>query len=113
MSDHPIDTVIFAELKEATGEEFASELVLTFIDEAHQMLADLRQAAENSDADSYRRAAHSIKSNASTFGAMALAEQARKIELGSLPDAGDLTDADALQAEFESSAQALRSLIDG
>ena len=113
MTENLIDLATFSELKEATGDEFVAELVVTFLDEATEMLADLRSAVESSDADAYRRAAHSIKSNASTFGAGALAELARKIELGPCPEAGDLADADALQAEFERSADALRSLIDG
>ena len=113
MSDSLIDQAIFDELKEATGEEFAAELVLTFLEEATQMLAELKGAIASGDADSYRRAAHSIKSNASTFGATGLAERARKIELGALPDADNTADADALEAEFQLSAQALRSLVDG
>ena len=113
MSENPIDQATFSELKEATGDDFVAELVMTFLDEATDMLSDLRSAAENSDADSYRRAAHSIKSNASTFGASALAELARKIELGPFPDDGDQADADALEDEFQRSAEALRSMIDG
>lgn len=115
MSNSPIDMAVFAELKEATGDEFAAELVQTFLEEAVQMLADLKQAAVDADADGYRRAAHSIKSNANTFGATALAELAKKIELGPLPGAGNLAAADAaaLDAEFERAAVALRGLIDG
>ena len=113
MSENPIDLATFSELKEATGDDFVAELVLTFLDEATEMLADLRNAVENSDAEAYRRAAHSMKSNASTFGAGELAELARRIELGPCPDVGDLKDADALEAEFQQSAEALRSLIDG
>ena len=112
MTESAIDQAIFSELKEATGEDFVVELVQTFLEEATHMLAELKQAVANSDAESYRRAAHSIKSNANTFGAVGLAELARKIELGSLPDAGDLGDAEALELEFNRSADALRSLID-
>ena len=113
MSDSPIDLAVFAELKDATGDEFAAELVQTFLEEAVPMLAELKQAVADADADGYRRAAHSIKSNANTFGATALAELAKKIELGPLPDAADLSDPEALDAEFERAATALRGLIDG
>lgn len=113
MSDSPIDLAVFAELKDATGDEFAAELVQTFLEEAVPMLAELKQAVANADADGYRRAAHSIKSNANTFGATGLAELAKKIELGPLPDAANLSDPEALDAEFERAASALRGLIDG
>ncbi len=112
MTDSPIDHEIFMELKDATGEDFAAELVTTFLDEAPGMIDELKAAAGAADADRYRRAAHSIKSNANTFGAIALAERARKIELGELPEAGDLTDATALEADLTIAAAALRSLID-
>ncbi len=112
MTDSPIDHEIFMELKDATGEDFAAELVNTFLDEAPGMISELKAAAGAADADRYRRAAHSIKSNASTFGATALAELARKVELGKPPVAGDLTDANALEAALNSAAAALRSLID-
>ncbi len=112
MTDSPIDHEIFMELKDATGEDFAAELVNTFLCEAPGMISELKAAAGAADADRYRRAAHSIKSNASTFGATALAELARKVELGKPPVAGDLTDANALEAALNSAAAALRSLID-
>ena len=112
MTDNPIDHEIFMELKDATGEDFAAELVNTFLDEAPGMISELKAAAGAADADRYRRAAHSIKSNASTFGATALAELARKVELGKPPVAGDLTDANALEAALNSAAAALRSLVD-
>ncbi len=112
MTNGPVDLEIFNELKEATGEEFAAELVLTFLDEAPGMIAELNSAIVASDADGYRRAAHSIKSNATTFGATALAEQARALELGAMPEGGDTTGADAIQACFETAAAALRGLID-
>ena len=51
MSDSLIDQAIFDELKEATGEEFAAELVLTFLEEATQMLAELKGAIASGDAD--------------------------------------------------------------
>ncbi|CUH45844.1 Hpt domain-containing protein [Ruegeria atlantica] len=110
MTNGPIDLDIFAELKDATGDEFAAELVNTFLDEAPGMIAELKAAADASDLEGYRRAAHSIKSNANTFGATRLAELARKIELGDMPAAGDFTDAKALETAFAKAAVALRTL---
>ena len=113
MTDSLIDQAVIAELIETTGEEFAAELVMTFLEEAPQIIDALKTAAKQGDADGYRRAAHSIKSNANTFGASALAELAKKIELGPLPDTTDLSDPEALDAEFERAAAAVRGLIDG
>ena len=112
MTNGPIDLDVFNELKDATGDEFAAELVNTFLDEAPGMIADLKAAIAASDADGYRRAAHSIKSNANTFGATDLADLAKAAELGGLPGADDLTDADRLQATLDTAGAALRGLID-
>jgi histidine phosphotransfer protein HptB len=111
MTNSPIDLEVFSELSEATGEEFAAELVTTFLDEAPGMIADLKAAVAENDSDGYRRAAHSLKSNAATFGATELAELARGIELGSLPRNGEWTEADALQSTLDAAAEALRDLI--
>ena len=69
------------ELQDATGAEFVAELVDTFLQEAPAMLDDLRHALAARDADTFRRAAHSLKSNGNTFGALALGALARDLEL--------------------------------
>ena len=78
-TDRPAAT--FGELQDATGAEFVAELVDTFLQEAPAMLADLRRALAARDVDTFRRAAHSLKSNGNTFGALALGALARDLEL--------------------------------
>ncbi|MGI9366980.1 MAG: Hpt domain-containing protein, partial [Rhizobiaceae bacterium] len=60
------------------------------------------------DEDGYRRAAHSIKSNAQTFGATALAAQARDIELSGTFDTAAVA---KLQATLDATALALEGLL--
>ncbi len=81
MSTPTIDRATFDALKDTTGAEFALELVDTFLEEAPSMLNDLRDALAAQDADKFRRAAHSLKSNCNTFGALALGAMARELEL--------------------------------
>jgi histidine phosphotransfer protein HptB len=111
MADAVIDAATFAELQEAAGAEFVGELIGTFLEEAPQMLSELRAAQAAGAADDFRRAAHSIKSNANTFGALRLGEMARELELGGL--ASDAAPVDSLQAEYERVAAALRELTRG
>ena len=94
MDSSLIDRATFTDLREAVGAEFVVELVDTFLEEAPGMLAQLRAALAASDVDAYRRAAHSLKSNANTFGARDLAGKARDIELGGI----DAESADNLAA---------------
>ena len=63
-----IDKAIFDELKQMSGDGFINELIDTFLDDAPNMMQDLKTALNANDADSFRRAAHSMKSNAATFG---------------------------------------------
>jgi len=84
MTPPTIDQATFDELKETAGAAFAVELVDTFLAEAPTMLAELRRAFAAGDADAFRRAAHSLKSNGNTFGAQAFAAMAKALELGGL-----------------------------
>jgi HPt (histidine-containing phosphotransfer) domain-containing protein len=106
-----IDMPVFLDLQDAAGAEFVDELLGTFFEEAPGLLRSLRSALDHRDAEGFRRAAHSLKTNAQTFGAMALGEQARSLELGDLPvDAATL---DALDAAYAAAAAALEALRHG
>ena len=76
-----IDEAAYAELRDTVGDDFAAELLDTFLAEAPGMLDALRETAAAQDGDGFRRASHSIKSNATTFGAVMLADIARRLEL--------------------------------
>ncbi|MDO9095543.1 MAG: Hpt domain-containing protein [Rubrivivax sp.] len=110
-----IDKTVFAELQDTAGPEFVQELVGTFLEEAPGLMAELRAARDAAQADSFRRAAHSLKSNSQTFGALRLAEAARSLELAGLsadPEY-DRQAIVALQAALDEAATALRELARG
>jgi HPt (histidine-containing phosphotransfer) domain-containing protein len=111
MPQDKIDPAVFAELQDTAGPDFVAELVVTFLEEAPQMLADLRSSLSAAQADAFRRAAHSLKSNSHTFGATRLAELARDLELGGLP--ATTASLEALEAEFARAAAALKELSHG
>ena len=112
MSAPTIDRATFDALKETTGAEFVLELVDTFLQEAPTMLSDMRAALAAKDADKFRRAAHSLKSNSNTFGALTLGAMARELELGGvskvIEDGGQPLD--ALAQEYSRVAAALTEL---
>ena len=115
MKTTPIDMAVYNALKEAAGAEFVVELVGTFLEEAPPMLAELHGAradpADEHASERFRRAAHSLKSNAQTFGAMALGDLARSLEQGGLP--ADAAALDALDAAYAAAAAALKELAHG
>jgi HPt (histidine-containing phosphotransfer) domain-containing protein len=114
MSDATIDAATFAELQESAGADFVKELVQTFLEEAPAMLSELRESLAAGQADAFRRAAHSLKSNSLTFGALALAALARELELGGLDAAARQPNAlGPLEAEYARVARALEALCRG
>jgi len=106
-----IDRAVFSELQATAGADFVVELLTTFLEEAPQMIAELRAAQAGGAAERFRRAAHSLKTNANTFGATALGAAARDLEHGGLP--ADARGVDALQAQYDAAVSALKALVDG
>jgi histidine phosphotransfer protein HptB len=115
MTDTTIDRATFEALQQTAGAEFVGELVDTFLAEAPLMLQDLRGALAAGDAERFRRAAHSLKSNSNTFGALTLGELAKKLELTGLAPAAAANGAtlDALADEYAKVAAALMELTRG
>ena len=108
MTQALIDPHTFDELQAHAGADFVIELVDTFAEEAPGLLAELRSALAAGAAERFRRAAHSLKSNSSTFGASALADLARTLELGGLPPSA--AGVDALARDVETTLVALKTL---
>ena len=77
------------------------------------MLAEMKSALVAGQAETFRRAAHSLKSNANTFGALVLGQAARELELGGI-DAGKLPGAlDRIDQDYARARAALMGLRDG
>ena len=91
----------------AAGPAGAAVVLGAMIDSAPRLLAGLQQALSEGNAKEFRRNAHSLKANAATVGADALAETFQTLE--NLGDAGDLNAATDKAAAAE---QAYRSLIE-
>ena len=108
MTQALIDPHTFDELQANAGADFVIELVDTFDEEAPDLLTELRSALAAGAAERFRRAAHSLKSNSSTFGATGLADLARALELGGLPP--NETGVDELARQLDTTLAALQAL---
>jgi HPt (histidine-containing phosphotransfer) domain-containing protein len=111
MSESPINQATLDELIQSTDSDFVKDLIDTFLDDTPKMLSEMRQALTTDDAETFRRAAHSLKSNSASFGAMRLSVQAKELEMlgkvGNLAEVGDrLT---VMAAEFERVQVVLRN----
>ena len=77
-----VDRDVLARLADGVGGDtaFVSELIDQFGADAPALLLEARTALDAGDAPTLRRAAHTLKSNAATFGARSLAEESRALE---------------------------------
>jgi HPt (histidine-containing phosphotransfer) domain-containing protein len=115
MSDtEVIDRAVFDGLLESVGgdREFLGELLQAYFDDSPRLLESMHVALAAGNADQFRRAAHSLKSNSASFGAMTLSRMAKGLEdmgkAGTLD--GAARDIAAAEAEYARVATALRSL---
>lgn len=104
------DSAVLTTLQEQTDPSFVRELAATFIATTPLLFDEMRNAAANSNDEEFRRGAHSLKSNAATFGALALANLAAGIEAavcnGHCADGAKLLD--RLEAEYAHAVEALQ-----
>jgi HPt (histidine-containing phosphotransfer) domain-containing protein len=98
-------------LAEGVGgdEGFVSELIQGFADDAPALIAAAREGLERGDAAEVRRAAHTLKSNAATFGAHALSQLSRELEeAAKAEDLGDgNAKVDAMARQLDAVLEAL------
>ena len=115
MSHAAIDPHTFDELQANAGADFVAELVDTFLEDAPALIDELRSARAASDADLFRRSAHSLKSNSHTFGALALGAMARELELKGMhaDPARDVAAIDAIAVAYAQAAAELKGLSHG
>ena len=115
MTETVIDRSVFDGLKDSVGEDFIGELVGTFGEEAPTMIENMRHALSVQDADVFRREAHSMKTNAATFGAIGLADLAKKLEYlareNQLNQVGDQLE--ELEGMYQTARDELERLSDG
>ena len=96
-----IDHAVLAGVLDSVGgdREFLAELIETYLDDSPRLLEAMHVALGTGNADEFRRAAHSLKSNSASLGAMPLSRQARGLE--EMGKAGTLEGAAAPLAEAE------------
>lgn len=110
-----LDAGALEALREMVGDEFVGELIGTFLADAPQLLVALRAAVEQGDVEEARRAAHTLKSNGATFGALDFTEICRELE--ERAKANDLAAAEQLvpraEQEYRRVELALAAVGDG
>lgn len=106
-----IDASTFQDLKQLSGGDFINELIDAFLEEGPNMIQNMQTAVATGDVESFRRNAHSLKSNAHTFGAMELGTLARELEwMGKENNLNIGNRMEVLQSSFAKVAEELKGL---
>jgi PAS domain S-box-containing protein len=107
-----LDVGAIEQLRAMGGSAFLGELTGTFLASAPSLVATLAWARVEGNAEELRRGAHTLKSNARTFGAMKLAEVCQQLEAmaaaGTLDTAAELVG--QIEAEYERVGAALDAI---
>ena len=108
-----IDRATFEGLLDSLGgdADFLVELLDTFFDDAPRQLATMQAAMAAGNAEDLRRAAHSMKSNSASFGALVLSRQCKELE--DLAKAGSLERAPGRVTAIESAYHEAKSELEG
>jgi len=107
-----LDPIAVDSLLEMIGgdPEMVREIVNAFLEDAPDRLAEIATGLADGDATVVRRAAHTLKANGLTFGALGFAEACRKLE--EVAGNGALDGAAPIAAEIERSWSAVRPAIE-
>lgn len=111
MSDNVIDRAALDRLLTAIGGDMEDleELLDDFAELGPQTLSKMKSAAAERDLDTLRISAHSLKSNARDFGAMALAAQCERTERAAV--SGEIDDPAAYVASIEHELDRARAAL--
>jgi HPt (histidine-containing phosphotransfer) domain-containing protein len=96
-----IDREVLDNLLESVGGdgEFLADLLDIYFADTPQQFTSMHDALEKGNAEEFRRAAHSLKSNSANFGAMDLSQKAKNLE--DMGKTGDLEEAGEVLQEAE------------
>jgi histidine phosphotransfer protein HptB len=106
-----IDVTIFNELKQMSGEDFINELIDAFLEDGPNMINNMQAALQVKDVETFRRNAHSLKTNANTFGATELGAMAKELEYMARENNLEIGDRlEKLNREFSAVAAELKEM---
>ncbi|MFJ3812547.1 Hpt domain-containing protein [Streptomyces sp. NPDC090073] len=105
-----INDAVVQALIDSLDAEFAVPLMDTFLEDSPRRVEEMQQAMRAMDAELLHRAAHTLQSNARTFGLEQLAEFCRSLE--TLARTGDLSQAQALIQRVEIAYRAATNALE-
>jgi len=109
MTDNLIDPQEWGMFKSLGDPATLVELLNSYLEDAPQLIQQMRDGLAAGDIDGVRRAAHSLKSNSASFGGNRLADAARELEM--IAKGGTLEGAEPKLREVEHEYEQLSALL--
>jgi PAS domain S-box-containing protein len=106
----PLEPPALTGLRSTLGDAATADIIETFLTEGPKLVSALREALARGDSAELRRAAHTLKSNAATFGASTLTELCRELE--AIGEAGTVAGAVDVVARAEAEHERVRSRLE-
>jgi len=75
-----LDGATLDQLRATMGSDFLAEVIDAFLSDTPQLIGDLHQSLAGGNTEVLQRAAHSLRSNSATFGAMTLSALCKELE---------------------------------
>ncbi|MFE1176789.1 response regulator [Streptomyces sp. NPDC058773] len=104
-----LDQPTFARLVGSFGKEFVSRLIDAFLEDSPQLIGSLRRSLDQGDGSELRRAAHTLKSHANTFGFPRLVRPCQDAE--DIGASGNPSEAASLVTRIEGEYRAARDRL--
>jgi HPt (histidine-containing phosphotransfer) domain-containing protein len=111
MTENLIDQEAWEMMKSMTEPAFLVELIDVYLNDAPELIEQMRTGIAAGDIAGVRRAAHSLKSNSASFGANRLAAVSRELEM--IAKEGTLDGTGPILAAIEGEYAALVPLLVG
>lgn len=111
MPDPILDPTALENLLAIAGgdQAFVAELIDTFLVDSPKLIAAMRRALDSNNAEELSRAAHTLKSNSTNFGATRLTSMAKELE--EKGKVGTLANGAAKVAQIESEYDRVRGAL--
>lgn len=110
MNETRIDPETWESMKSMTDPIFLVELIDVFLSDSPELIRQMQDGLLTGNTEGVRRAAHTLKSNAASFGATSLSSAARELEM--LAKSGTLVDAQPKLNTLESEYQLIIPILE-
>ena len=109
----PAPLAMIRQLQQPGTDDVAARVVQTYCADAPKLIERMKESLQSADAETLRRAAHSLKSSSASVGVKRIASLSKEVEI--LAKANDLVHLDAMiaaiDAEYLRGARALLAAV--